>query len=284
MDSRLKAAFVEFLRTRHGGSGYLFAFGSGAVGTPNRALDLPNHLQVAADRPFRSLSFPDINATVLRPAALPPSPFSSPPATTVPLPVSQPSPLVWDPGVKNPYFAFSARSQPPPIPARRLFQIPDHYTGISPSNASEGGDPFVNMPTIDGNLGLLTGGRVNLVSRPDVQHAYLGSGPTPDRRQSPYFRTEWLQSILNLTTVRTNQFAVWITIGFFKVKRPGKPELAVMQPPLACDLLGTEITSPQGRHVRHRAFYVLDRSRAGGFNSADANSIHNVIVYQKLIQ
>ena len=36
MDSRLKAAFVEFLRVRHGGSGYLFAFGSGAVGTPNR--------------------------------------------------------------------------------------------------------------------------------------------------------------------------------------------------------------------------------------------------------
>ena len=93
MDSHLKAAFVEFLRVRHGGSGYLFAFGSGAVGTPNRAVDLPNNLQVAAERPFRSLSFPDINATVLRPAALPPSPFSSPPATAVPLPASQPYPL-----------------------------------------------------------------------------------------------------------------------------------------------------------------------------------------------
>ncbi len=284
MNAHLKAAFVEFLRVRHGGSGYLFAFGSGAVGTPTRTLNLPNHLQVAAERPFRSLSFPDINATVLRPAALPPSPFSSPPATAVPLPASQPSPFVWDPGVKNPYVASAAPSQPPPIPARRLFQIPDHYTGISPSNASEGGDPFVNTQTIDGNLGRLTGDRVNLVSLPAVEDVYLGSGPTPDRRQSPYFRTEWLQSIMNLTTVRSHQFAVWITIGFFKVKRAGRPELARSQPTLACDLLGKELTSTQGRHVRHRAFFVLDRSRASGFNSSDTNSIHDVIVYQKFIQ
>jgi hypothetical protein len=113
MDSRLKAAFVEFLRLRHGGSGYLFAFGSGAVGTPNQAVDLPGNLSVAAERPFRSLSFPDINATVFRPAALPPSPYSSPPATAVPLPASQPAPFVWDPGVKNPYLlASSGPGQP----------------------------------------------------------------------------------------------------------------------------------------------------------------------------
>jgi large repetitive protein len=284
MNAHLKAAFVEFLRVRHGGSGYLFAFGSGAVGTPNRAANPRNHLQVAAERPFRSLSFPDINATVLRPAALPPSPYSSPPATALPLPASQPSPFVWDSGLKNPYLAFSAPSQPPPIPARRLFQVPDHYTGISPSNASEGGDPFVNMQTVDGNLGDLTGARVNLVAVPAIQDAYLGSGPTPDRRQCPYFRTEWLQSIMNLTTVRSHQFAVWITIGFFEVTRAGRPELARSQPSLACDLLGTELTSTQGRHVRHRAFFVLDRSRASGFNSSGTNSIHDVIVYQKFIQ
>jgi hypothetical protein len=285
MDSRLKAAFVEFLRVRHGGSGYLFAFGSGAVGTPNRAVDWSDNLRVAAERPFRSLSFPDINATVLRPAALPPSPFSSPPATAVPLPADRPTPLVWDPGLKNPYFlAPSGPGQPPPIPARRLFQIPDYYAGVSPSNASEGGDPFVNVQTTDGNLGPLTGGRVNLVALPTVQNVYLGSGTTADRRQSPYFRTEWLQSVLNLTTVRSHQYAVWITIGFFEVKRPGKPELATLNPTLACDLLGREISSPAGRRVRHRGFFVLDRSRASGSNAADSKSIHDVIVYQQLIK
>jgi hypothetical protein len=286
IDSRLKAAFVEFLRLRHGGSGYLFAFGTGEVGSPNPAVYLPNNLRVAAERPFRTLSHPDINATVLRPAALPPSSFSSPPATAVPLPpLGQPTPFVWDPGVKNPYFlSASGPSQPPPIPARRLFQVPDYYTGIPPSNASEGGDPFVNLQTTDGSLGLLTGGRANLIALPMVQHVYLGSGATADRRQSPYFRTEWLQSVMNLTTVRSHQFAVWVTIGFFEVKRPGNPELATSNPTQAVDLLGTEIALQGGHHVRHRAFFVLDRSRAVGLNPTDTDSIHDVIVYRQFIE
>jgi hypothetical protein len=285
MDSRLKAAFVEFLRVRHGGSGYLFAFGSGAVGTPNGAVDVANNLQVAAERPFRSLSYPDINATVLRPAALPPSPFSSEPATAVPLPAVQPVPFVWDPGVKNLYFLFaSGPGQPPPIPARRLFQVPDHYAGTSPSNAGEGGDPSVNLQTFDGSLGPLTGGRVNLVALPADQSAYLGSGAAPDRRQGPYFRTEWLQSVMNLTTVRTHQFAVWMTVGFFEVKRPGKPSLAESNPRQAVDLLGREIGLPGKPRVRHRAFFVLDRSRARGLNAAGTSDFQNVIVYRIFIQ
>ena len=32
VDSRIKAAFAQFLWLRHGGSGYLFGFGSGATG------------------------------------------------------------------------------------------------------------------------------------------------------------------------------------------------------------------------------------------------------------
>ena len=32
VDSRIKAAFAQFLWLRHGGSGYLFGFGNGAVG------------------------------------------------------------------------------------------------------------------------------------------------------------------------------------------------------------------------------------------------------------
>jgi hypothetical protein len=191
---------------------------------------------------------------------------------------------VWDPGVKNPYlFASSGPGQPPPIPARRLFQIPDEYTGKSPSNASEGGDPFVNMQTTDGSLGALTSGRVNLVTPPTSQDVYLGSG-AQDRRQSPYFRTEWLQSVMNLTTVLSHQFAVWITIGFFEVKRRGNPALAASNPPLAFDLLGREIGSPEGHRVRHRAFFVLDRTRASGMNPTDTMCIHDVVVHRRFIE
>ena len=79
VDSRIKAAFAQFLWLRHGGSGYLFGFGNGAVGQ-NRAvmpIDPPVPAPagygsgIPAERPFRSLSFPDIDYTVMRPATLP---------------------------------------------------------------------------------------------------------------------------------------------------------------------------------------------------------------------
>ena len=123
-----------------------------------------------------------------------------------------------------------------------------------------------------------------LVALPADHSAYLGSGAAPDRRQGPYFRSEWLQSVMNLTTVRSHQFAVWMTVGFFEVKRRGKPSLAAPNPNQAVDLLGREIGLPGKPRVRHRAFFVLDRSRAGGLNPVGTDDIHNVIVYRNFIQ
>ena len=56
-----------------------------------------------------------------------------------------------------------------------------------------------------------------------------------DRRQHPFFRTELLQKVMNLTTVRTQQFAVYVTVGFFEVKKEGNAN--TLQP----DILGAEI-------------------------------------------
>jgi hypothetical protein len=89
---------------------------------------------------------------------------------------------------------------------------------------------------------------------------------------------------MNLTTVRSHQFAVWITIGFFEVKRPGIPALVTSSPTLAGDLLGPEIGATGGRRVRHCSFFVLDRSRAGGLDQADTHCIHDVILYRQLIR
>ena len=87
VDSRIKAAFAQFLWLRHGGSGYLFGFGNGAVGQNSAVVPIDPPISVPAgygsgipaERPFRSLSFPDIDYTVMRPATLPPSPFTNPP-------------------------------------------------------------------------------------------------------------------------------------------------------------------------------------------------------------
>ena len=183
IDHRMKASFAQFLSLRHGGSGFVFGYGSGAVGqnfavatspaNPN-APATPN--LIPADRPFHSLSYPDINYTIMRPAALPPSAYTDPPMpATPPTPAWPPTGYtggyVGDPGVRNPslYQGFATNASatppgsnpasilasqllvPPAIPVRRLFQPPDYSPPITTtpplpikSNASEQGDPYIN--------------------------------------------------------------------------------------------------------------------------------------------
>ncbi len=114
---------------------------------------------------------------------------------------------------------------------------------------------------------------------------YLGGGDAAnDNREHPYFRTELLQKIMNLTTVRTHQFAVWVTVGFFEVTRQGNPAMAATNPLMAYDQLGPEIGKAQGQQKRYRAFFVLDRTRATGFNPLDPGDFRQLIVYRRRIE
>ena len=87
----------------------------------------------------------------MRPATLPPSPFTNPPPST------DPTSYTADPGVRNPnlYPGYTTQNAPTgsvaasgttpaypgAIPVRRLFQVPD---ANAESNASEPGDPFID--------------------------------------------------------------------------------------------------------------------------------------------
>jgi hypothetical protein len=482
----LKAAFADFLKLRHGGSGFLFAHGAGPTGSGN--VGSPVSFPIAADRPYRSLSYPDINYTVMRPASLPPSALdvavparwaastpSVPPALTTlynyavyqpqennagnntfvqlalpvapmsiasvvaagggaGLPVQMPFGYVADPGVENPYLSvqyanttnpdngatavqappsygttglqvgvggppypalpFATRSFftplptpalpaapfPPPIPptpARRLIQLPDIDTSsaIAPaypnSNASVPGQydgtgnpvevllpptpagtpitipPVVQIlpeynvitaPTANSavnapvNTLMLYSGNINpptlfpqtraifgniLSVGPDLvspdnntpqasttynpqtapmgttaipagANNYLGAGRRPsfisgfpatnDNRQHPLYQTEMLQKIMNLTTVRTHQYAVWITVGFFEVVRAGTPELGIP------DMLGQELGLTAGRNVRYRSFFTLDRTQATGFNPYYPGDFRDCVTYRRRIE
>ena len=117
---------------------------------------------------------------------------------------------------------------------------------------------------------------------------YLGSNASAsvvDDRQHPYWRTELIQKAMNLTTVRTHQYAVWITIGFFEVKRQGDiAMLAQGAPQLAFDIMGPEVGALNGQNVRFRGFFLVDRLKLTGFNPGDAGAFHNAVVYRKVIQ
>ena len=470
--NRIKAAFAQFLWLRHGGSGYLFGFGTGATGQ-NIAVNTNgqiNNQPIPAERPFHSLSYPDINYTIMRPAALPPSGYTNPPMlvntntpalsaatnaqaliytpTTLPTTnwywlnsqagtepnfyapfvtgneVITSAPIVYtgDPGVRNPFlsqgYAISAAANnsalspyplyptqatnsvpagvplpvnlawtgasgtvtdgvvlPPAVPPVRLFQTPDAFgagammiygyngTVMNPppvSNATDSGDPWINntvpypaimtMPTTgtyalnngfpsivwpwmagttpnntavgaeygvggtttnppnpatgvlppvswyqQNNQGTLvsvlptTATSLTLGSTTPYLGSVSGVGsatPTAtDDRQHPYWRTEQLQSAMNLTTVRTHQYAVWITIGFFEVKRQGDiGMLAQATPQLAYDTLGPEIGALSGSNVRYRGFFLIDRLKLTGYNPGNVGGFRAAVVYRKVIQ
>jgi hypothetical protein len=378
-DSRIKAAFAQFLWLRHGGSGYIFGFGSGFTGQNSAVVpyDPPNPppapppgfpaylTGIPAERPFHSLSYPDLDFTVMRPAALPPSPYTNPILNITPTP---PAFYTSDPGVKNPniFLGYSSGGVPgntlaagtavvpPAIPARRLFQVPDAYAGntattppIAASNASESGDPYINnvtpvpptapaltvpspapgalppwafpvaAPTTP--ISFLNGYPPapaappppppqtsypnlfwsvwpdNIFPPPPAGPAsvYLGQeatapaagGPQIDNRQHPFWRTEQLQRIMNLTTVRTHQYAVWITIGFFEVKRQGDINMAFSgSPTLAYDLFGPEWGSLTGKTVRFRGFFLVNRLNLSGFNPGSPGAFRAAVTYRQRIQ
>ncbi|MBI1323879.1 hypothetical protein GC170_11945 [bacterium] len=350
----MKQAFSDFLKLRHGGSGHLLAFGQEPTGTPT-----------ARERPFRSLSFPDINYTVLRPGALPPSVATTPAVPVGKLYVhnyligTDPNflglasdglpPYLGDPGVRNIFLDYSAQfayAQPPALPFRRLFQIPDAQIGWvggmqdwdRNSNASLFGNPVVNQTISHANLSTsgfrfftdltndilddsdlqnppspkkailppaslfvpavdITAKETDLTAIPnnaaknplELPRPLLGANiyqrpssnmgtvtytKVEDRRQHPMFRTELLQKIMNLTTVRTQQFAVYVTVGFFEVKKEGNAN--TLQP----EVLGTEID----KNSRYTMFAIVDRTKAEGFNPLNPGNYRDLIEYERRLK
>ena len=344
----MKACFADFLNMRGGGTNFLYGFGNAATGSYGAGV---THGPLDRELPFHSLSFPDITMTIMRPAALTPAATTTLPSPAYPWVPGHAAPLAdnalpvagftWDPGIKNPYYFTTTSTtgsrqvyQPPPIPTRRLFQIPDAWgspnsagtptyltgpftptalngtatfpTTLFPSNASVGGDANYNTLTYGTNL---NNKHNNLVREVDINNrydptvdlggrSYMLSGSTyvvqpttsggtvgmSDQRDHPYFRTEWLQKISNLTTVRTHQYAVWITVGFFEVIRQGNAQLAATRPDLAYDLLGLELGVLDSKNVRYRGFFVVDRTRAVGFNPSLPGDFRGCVTYRQLIE
>ncbi|MGB2611494.1 MAG: hypothetical protein WBC80_21165, partial [Isosphaeraceae bacterium] len=205
---------------------------------------------------------------------------------------------------------------PGAIPVRRLFQVPD---ANAESNAGEPGDSFLNNqeptppPTMTANVpppapGALPPVTVTINGAPatfafnqgypnlvwsiwpgnnfpaNVTSVGLGQ-PSDDAREHPFWRIEMLQRVMNLTTVRTHQYAVWITVGFFEVKRRGDVAMiASADPRLAFDVLGPEIGRGGDQHLRYRGFFLVDRLKLDGFDPTSSSQWQSAVVYRQNLQ
>ncbi len=273
----MKAAFADFLKLRHGGSGYIGGFRS--INLPNGALG--NSL---VDRPFRGMAYPDLHDTLMRPARLP---YYQASVATYPDQTKRPTRLV--------------------NPPRLLFQVPDAYDQSAATNT----DPSTELGSPDGtplptttvpptdirdgdhvNLAFKRAGLVNPQLDPftnplnlaQQQQAYFLGARGSDRREHPAFRYEWLEKVLNLGTVRSHQYAVWITVGLFEVVKEGNAQLAGVSPASVPDQLGPEVGHSTGKVVRYRMFCVIDRARATGYDPANPPEFRQFVVHQKRIE
>ena len=99
----------------------------------------------------------------------------------------------------------------------------------------------------------------------------------PDR--NPYFRYQALARLANLTTTRSNVYAIWITVGYFQVT-PCNADAGHLDG----YQLGPELGSDTGEIERHRAFYIYDRTIPVGFVRGQDTNVEKGLLLRRYIE
>jgi hypothetical protein len=89
--------------------------------------------------------------------------------------------------------------------------------------------------------------------------------PYNDPERNPYFHFRDIIRLSNLTTPRSNVFAVWVTVGYFTIETTGTRQT-----------LGAEYGLETGDVVRPKAFSIIDRSIPIGFRPGDSSRVSDL--------
>ena len=106
--------------------------------------------------------------------------------------------------------------------------------------------------------------------------------PRPtDASPNAYFTYQHYERLANMLTTRSNVYAVWITVGYFEVRRPQSPNTTLY--PDGWELAG-ELGIDTGDVQRHRAFYIFDRSIPVGFIRGQDLNYEKALLVRRYIE
>lgn len=99
--------------------------------------------------------------------------------------------------------------------------------------------------------------------------------PYADPERNPFFRYREMMRLSNLTTSRSNVFAVWTTVGLFAIE----PHPAPSRPGQLA--LGAEYGLEEGKNVRFKSFMIIDRSIPVGYRPGVPLNSNEAILFDQ---
>jgi hypothetical protein len=174
-----------------------------------------------------------------------------------------------------------------PPDAGHLVPLPRAIDATPPGLLREGVD-----------MGLLRRDRKGLSKAPLFRDDVRSAAHSHDVDRHPYFRYQPMQRLANLTTTRSNVYAVWITVGFFETEPvPREHQSAVIasgQTPAKGQAifdklypegmwLTTEMGSDTGQTQRFRGFYILDRSIPVAYEPGRNHNVDRAVLLRRRI-
>lgn len=107
---------------------------------------------------------------------------------------------------------------------------------------------------------------------------YTSTQPHEETSRNPFFRYRMYERLGNMVTTRSNVYAVWITVGYFEVRRSTNTAFADGYE------LGQELGMDSGDMQRHRGFYIFDRSIPVGFVRGQDLNFEKGLVLRRFIE